>query len=1055
MASSSLKDKDEGNYVDDVENFDEEEEEENLDPVEQKPRNRSFIARASTTGKSTFFSDQHGNLKFVNVIVRHPICIFFTFFAICIFCTLVLSRLVRREGQNPITEDTNAYDIYDARSIAYDSLRIAKEDVEDFYETNSRRLRKLEGQQVQEDVGDRMIWIYKAKTEDGLFTNEAIPIMRAAEATILEHEDYEKYCVLEYDLVDETTGETLPPQCEKPLSVMNIYYASEWNSTVAAEVISEFKTNPSSVDIYNRLAPCLDFSLFCDEILGTVSANATAWAEDMKVKIDSIIENWDGKGDLNPNVEQVTEFIAYMNLLFSKSFNVVFYLDSEFSVDNQKSMFSRSFFSWGQLLEGTDDEDESEEQLKEFVLDNLVEEWDKFTASNNNPVVQSYYFMGSLIFDIILRILSNDGLKAVGSLLAVFFYLRFMLGSWFLAAVGMFEIFMSLPLAWLYFSYIFQIKYFSSLNTLCIFIVTAIGADDIFVFMDSYKQSAGMGPEVLKDLETRMSWVYRRSGSAMLLTSATTCLAFLTTLFSPIAGTRSFGVFAAFVILLDYVLVMTLFCTSVVIYHDRFETKKWCCNCSFWSKCDPTPTEKAIEDYQNGVELKTDPISRFFKEKFGPFMLNARNRIIIGVVLIAWIIVAAIFSSKLEPTTTAEQFLDDDHPLQIGATILTENFPQTQEDRSSKVHFIWGLDEVDRAGVNQLLDPENVGTASFNSEFTFDAQCQTAILSACDMLASDPDLKEFILLRDGSRSIDCFVQELGAFNVDNNANCLDVRIGDWQDEDWQVSSDNLTTTMEAFVSKRACEPDGQSVRNYYQNIMGWDGSGLRYAGISIESSILNERRVLAEDTVRVHYDKFIQVAEKFDENVGKACKTKTIMTDLDQKFVFMNNQRIYRTSAVSSSMIGVLVSFVVIFIATRKLHLAFFATVSIFSVLISVIGAVTIAGWTLGVIEAILFGILAGFSVDYVIHLAHAYSHAEGDVEERVMAAYAEMGTSVFSGMLTSVVASIPLFFCTLTFFAKFGTFLCLTILFSWIFANLGFMGLLATFKISMDRKCL
>mmetsp|Transcript_3007 Transcript_3007/g.3496 ORF Transcript_3007/g.3496 Transcript_3007/m.3496 type:complete len:141 (+) Transcript_3007:90-512(+) len=130
-----------------------------------------------------------------------------------------------------------------------------------------------------------------------------------------------------------------------------------------------------------------------------------------------------------------------------------------------------------------------------------------------------------------------------------------------------------------------------------------------------------------------------------------------------------------------------------------------------------------------------------------------------------------------------------------------------------------------------------------------------------------------------------------------------------------------------------------------------------------------------------------------------------------------------------------------------------FPTVSIFSVLISVIGAVTIAGWTLGVIEAILFGILAGFSVDYVIHLAHAYSHAEGDVEERVMAAYAEMGTSVFSGMLTSVVASIPLFFCTLTFFAKFGTFLCLTILFSWIFANLGFMGLLATFKISMDRK--
>ena len=41
--------------------------------------------------------------------------------------------------------------------------------------------------------------------------------------------------------------------------------------------------------------------------------------------------------------------------------------------------------------------------------------------------------------------------------------------------------------------------------------------------------------------------------------------------------------------------------------------------------------------------------------------------------------------------------------------------------------------------------------------------------------------------------------------------------------------------------------------------------------------------------------------------------------------------------------------------------------------------------------------------------------------------------------------ASLPLFACNLQFFAKFGTFLCLTILFSWLFANFGFMSILAT----------
>jgi predicted RND superfamily exporter protein len=90
-------------------------------------------------------------------------------------------------------------------------------------------------------------------------------------------------------------------------------------------------------------------------------------------------------------------------------------------------------------------------------------------------------------------------------------------------------------------------------------------------------------------------------------------------------------------------------------------------------------------------------------------------------------------------------------------------------------------------------------------------------------------------------------------------------------------------------------------------------------------------------------------------------------------------------------------------------------------------------GWTLGTVEAILISILAGFSVDYVVHLAHAYSHSYGTVDERIVATFSEMGSPVFSGMCTSVLASLPLFACNLQFFSKFGTFLCLTIVFSWV----------------------
>ena len=62
---------------------------------------------------------------------------------------------------------------------------------------------------------------------------------------------------------------------------------------------------------------------------------------------------------------------------------------------------------------------------------------------------------------------------------------------------------------------------------------------------------------------------------------------------------------------------------------------------------------------------------------------------------------------------------------------------------------------------------------------------------------------------------------------------------------------------------------------------------------------------------------------------------------------------------------------------------------------------------------------MAGFSVDYVVHLAYAFKTADGTNDARVKEAFGEMGVSVMSGMMTSVMASIPLFLCNVVFFAR------------------------------------
>ena len=292
-----------------------------------------------------------------------------------------------------------------------------------------------------------------------------------------------------------------------------------------------------------------------------------------------------------------------------------------------------------------------------IVKDNYLEEMNIQADTGTHSNMNSYYFMTAIIGDTIIGIVTQDALLAIFSFIFVFFWIRVNTQSWFLAFVGLFEIFFSIPVAWFIFTVIFQIKYFATLNSLAIFVVAAIGADDIFIFMDAYKQSQ-YHPELLGDLATRMSWVYRRTGVAMAITSATTCAAFLCTLITPLPGVQSFGVFAAVVIFIDYVLVMSLFCTAVVIYHQRFEGRAkfgCCCPCGVQN---PTPTEKAkavLDESGDGV-IKRDKVSEFFRNKVAKFVEVPLHRLFFFVIFGTWMGIAIWQALQLEPTKVRLQY---------------------------------------------------------------------------------------------------------------------------------------------------------------------------------------------------------------------------------------------------------------------------------------------------------------------------------------------------------------------------------------------------------------
>lgn len=327
--------------------------------------------------------------------------------------------------------------------------------------------------------------------------------------------------------------------------------------------------------------------------------------------------------------------------------------------------------------------------FRSYIVDNFLDKMNEISKPGHHSNVNSYYFMGVLILEVLLDIILRDAMLAIASFVFVFLYIRITVGSWVLALIGMTEIVLSVPVSWFIYKVIFRIEYFAFLNTLCLFVVAAIGADDIFIFMDAYKQSLHSDDaEILESLESRMSWVYRRTGAAMAITSATTCAAFLCTLVTPLVDIQSFGIFAAIVIFVDYALVMSLFCTAVVIYHNKFEQPGCFSSCKAGCRTnDPLVTDIAREQIGDVNDTKEDRVSRFFRTRVSTFIDIQLHRVVIAVLFLVWIVVAICkyrFSSTRPKTDLLNSVCNSDRSHEGSRAVLARGPPAAEKHYNSQ-----------------------------------------------------------------------------------------------------------------------------------------------------------------------------------------------------------------------------------------------------------------------------------------------------------------------------------------------------------------------------------
>jgi len=268
--------------------------------------------------------------------------------------------------------------------------------------------------------------------------------------------------------------------------------------------------------------------------------------------------------------------------------------------------------------------------------------------------------------------------------------------------------------------------------------------------------------------------------------------------------------------------------------------------------------------------------------------------------------------------------------------------------------------------------------------------------------------------------------------------------------EWLQSERNLSAipTGPQFLEEltrfreEAATPEDTLVRVNYEKDIGIIGGQLKFAVVRIRSSLPKRQAFATGSPVRDLVARFAQGRRGASPDSLKSLKFVA-----DRRFANYDLGAELINGFFSGCAIALPTSFLVLVASTRNIIIAFYAVVSVASIVLCVLGFCKSAqDWDLGIGEAISGVIVIGYSVDYVLHLAHMYceagEHGHHTKGERAEFAIRNIGSTVFAGAITTAGSGSVMFVCFFTFFQKMALLITVTIMYSFLFSLGFFMSL-------------
>jgi predicted RND superfamily exporter protein len=669
----------------------------------------------------------------------------------------------------------------------------------------------------------------------------------------------------------------------------------------------------------------------------------------------------------------------------------------------------------------------------------------------------------------------------------------------------------SLLISYFIYKIVFQLKFFPFINIMSIFLLIGLACDDVFVFYDTwlaskkkkivYKKNVFENPiyylneseaktdetTTPKTIETKnilllknqLGYTFKHAINSIIVTTLTTAAVFLVNLSSNIITIRLFGLFSCLTILNDFIFMIVLI-PSILVLYSRYENKFKCLD-KFASKL----------KFNWLIKIKI-LYKKIFHTYLPNFIIKLRFFLIslfllLGSTSLIWI----FYKPGLKlPTTSTFQLFSSKNPFEyydkhVSVMSSTNGLFHYQLNSVPylNLYYIFGVnlkqntfgslwhpddvpdDDEDIHNAEHLIKFDTVNFNFYNehTQLWFQKFCQSLRFQNHTVSNDDyiPTMEIFskhkLCLFD--HLIPILTSECKTTDSDINSICCGQQTFPFDDQLLKYCLSNKD-----FIKRHLSENELFFYEKLFYNKTTGFINAVQYQHLTLY-------------TWNANYKDFEKLYSKIERFFTK--KLKYSLFNLDKcafftsDFEFYDLQKSLYDSTIQSFLISLLCVTVIMFIATGNLLVTLYSILTIMFAISTTIGVLALLEWQLNVIESITIILAIGLSIDFTVHFGVTYcsmlvsatalrssqistptttivslelskKKPKADRLAIIKESVNNLGSAVLMGSLTTFLAGASMMPSPLLSFQLYGTFLMLVMLFSVTFAFFLFLPLLA-----------